>query len=77
MVSVEPCSSLPISIYPVQLLAALFLSPLLLAFLTELEEKEEKEIQRLLDNQRRMRSLAHEQGHSPGQYEKTVEVRTH
>ena len=47
------------------------------AFLTALEEKEEEEIGRLLDYQRRMRSLAYEQGHSPGQSEKTVEVRTY
>ena len=32
-------------------------------------------IQRLVDHQRKMRSLAHEQDHSPGQCEKTAEVR--
>lgn len=47
------------------------------AFLTALEEKEEEEIGRLIDYQRRMRSLAYEQGHSPGQSEKTVEVRAY
>ena len=41
---------------------------------SDLEEKEEEMIQKLVDHQRKMRSLAHKQDHSPGQCEKTAEV---